>query len=58
MITEIPGIFASMAEASVTLAGFSAVFRAFGSTNYPDGLSAQDLSRLKSRPIVQRQGSF
>ena len=36
---ELPAILASMAEASITLAGFAAVFRAFGGEHDPDGYS-------------------
>ena len=36
---ELPSLLESMAEASVTLAGFAAVFRAFGSNADPDGHS-------------------
>ena len=36
---EIPGILASMAEGAITLAGFSAVFRAFSGAHDPDGFS-------------------
>ena len=36
---EIPGILSSMAEGSITLAGFAAVFRAFKGKNDPDGYS-------------------
>jgi hypothetical protein len=34
---ETPSIFESMAEVGITLAGFSAVFRAFRGTHDPDG---------------------
>jgi hypothetical protein len=36
---ELPSLLESMAEVSVTLAGFAAVFRAFGSNADPDGHS-------------------
>ncbi len=36
---EVPAILASMAEGSITLAGFAAVFRAFGGNDDPDGYS-------------------
>ena len=36
---ELPTVLASMAEGSITLAGFAAVFRAFAGNDYPDGYS-------------------
>ena len=36
---ELPAVLASMAEGSITLAGFAAVFRAFGGAEDPDGHS-------------------
>ena len=36
---EIPSVLASMAEGSITLAGFAAIFRAFGGAEDPDGHS-------------------
>ena len=36
---ELPAVLASMGEASITLAGFAAVFRAFGGAEDPDGHS-------------------
>ena len=36
---ELPGVLQSMAEGSITLAGFAAVFRAFGGDDDPDGYS-------------------
>ena len=36
---ELPAVLASMAEGSITLAGFAAVFRAFGGADDPDGYS-------------------
>jgi hypothetical protein len=36
---EIPSVLASMGEASITLAGFAAVFKAFGGGRDPDGYS-------------------
>lgn len=36
---ELPTVLASMAEGSITLAGFAAVFRAFGGNDDPDGYS-------------------
>ena len=36
---EIPAVFTSMAEGSITLAGFASVFRAFREADDPDGYS-------------------
>jgi len=36
---DLPAVLASMGEASITLAGFAAVFRAFGGAEDPDGVS-------------------
>jgi hypothetical protein len=41
---ELPGLLESMAEASVTLAGFAAVFRAFATGDDPDGYSTVRLT--------------
>jgi hypothetical protein len=41
---EIPGVLASMGEASITLAGFAAVFKAFRGERDPDGYSWVRLS--------------
>ena len=41
---ELPSLLESMAEASVTLAGFAAVFRAFGGGSDPDGYSTVRLN--------------
>ena len=43
---EYPGILDSLAEASVTLAGFAAVFRAFGGDTDPDGHSRVRLNAV------------
>lgn len=36
---DLPGVLSSMAEGSITLAGFAAVFRAFRGSHDPDGFS-------------------
>ena len=36
---ELPAVLTSMADGSITLAGFAAVFRAFGGADDPDGYS-------------------
>ena len=36
---DLPSIFESLAESGITLAGFSAVFRAFSNKHDPDGFS-------------------
>jgi hypothetical protein len=41
---ELPSLLESMAEVSVTLAGFAAVFRAFGGGTDPDGYSTVRLN--------------
>jgi len=41
---ELPRLLESMAEASVTLAGFAAAFRAFASGDDPDGYSTVRLT--------------
>lgn len=41
---NLPGLLESMAETSVTLAGFAAVFRAFATGDDPDGFSAVRLT--------------
>src|SRR6185436_2177474 len=45
---ELPTVLASMAEGSITLAGFAAVFRAFGGNDDPDGYS-----RLRLTIVVE-----
>lgn len=49
---EIPGILASMAEGAITLAGFSAVFRAFSGAHDPDGYSWIRLSIVIEGSLV------
>jgi len=49
---EIPGILASIAEGAITLAGFSAVFRAFSGAHDPDGYSWIRLSIVIEGSLV------
>jgi hypothetical protein len=49
---EYPGILDSLAEASVTLAGFAAVFRAFGGDTDPDGYSRVRLNAVIEGGLV------
>ena len=41
---DLPGVLSSMAEGSITLAGFAAVFRAFRGSEDPDGFSGTRLA--------------
>jgi hypothetical protein len=45
---DLPSIFESLAEGGITLAGFSAVFRAFGGKDDPDGFS-----ELRLRAVIE-----
>ena len=49
---EIPDVFSSIAEASVTLAGFAAVFRAFSGAHDPDCYSVARLYMVIEGSVV------